>query len=131
MRGELWRVYIAGLTGQTGGAELAELAAPWGNVLNAEIRVDESTGASKGFGWVDMSSRSESIAVMEHVNGLELHGRHLTATVLNTPPMVLDVGNSLPTTRYRRAGDEAPRVARSPTAKLDFKPVLPDEFKFE
>ena len=39
--------------------ELAQLCEPHGEVVSAKLIVDQFTGKSKGFGFVEMSNRSE------------------------------------------------------------------------
>jgi RNA recognition motif. (a.k.a. RRM, RBD, or RNP domain) len=83
---ESWRVYIANLTSDVDGDDLARLASPWGTVLGAEVVRCADTGRSKGFGWVDMSCESEAGAAAEGISGCEFRGRRLTVHLRTPPP---------------------------------------------
>jgi hypothetical protein len=85
MSRERWRVYIGNLAYEADADDLARLACTWGNVLGAEIVRDATTGRSKGFGWVDMTCKTEARAVAEGLSGREFRGRRLTAHFLNPP----------------------------------------------
>ena len=54
------------------------MLATHGTVLSAEVISDRSTGRSKGFGFVEMSSDEEANAAIEALNGQETGGRTLT-----------------------------------------------------
>lgn len=98
--------------------------------MNAEVRIDEATGLNKGFGWVEMSTRAESIAVMKHLDDLEFHAHRLTATVLNPPELAL--GEPLTRPFVLRYGLPVRAVSRcqDPTANLNFSPIgqFPETF---
>jgi hypothetical protein len=119
-----WRVYIGGFKE----IDLRGLAARWGSVLDAEIR-REDTGQSKGFGWVDMRSREEALAVLEGIRALE--NSRLTATVLN-PPEMRDLGPMKwpPESRYgsvperERSGGIGERLTFQPIELADLQRFL-------
>ena len=48
-----------------------------GTVQSANIVEDRDTGRSRGFGFVEMSSKEEGNAAIEQFNGQELDGREL------------------------------------------------------
>ena len=49
--------------------ELAKLFKAHGNIKGCQLVMDENTGKSKGFGFVDMALDHEAIAVMEKLHG--------------------------------------------------------------
>jgi len=49
-----------------------------GTVESANIVEDRDTGRSRGFGFVEMSSKEEGENAIEQLNGTEVNGRNLT-----------------------------------------------------
>ena len=58
-------------------SELSELCEQFGSVVSTKLIVDHFSGQSKGFGFVEMSNRSEGHRVMEGINGKEYKHRTL------------------------------------------------------
>ncbi|MDP7348293.1 MAG: hypothetical protein QF735_08675 [Phycisphaeraceae bacterium] len=54
--------------------------AEFGAVASAEVIMDRSTGQSKGFGFVEMSSDEEAQAAIEGLSGREHEGRALNVS---------------------------------------------------
>ena len=71
------KLYVGNLSFQTSSEDLHELFSQAGEVVSAEIVVDEKTGRSKGFGFVVMASREEGEAAIQQFNGKEVGGRAL------------------------------------------------------
>ncbi len=57
--------------------ELSELCGEYGSVVSAKLILDRFSGESKGFGFVEMDTRSEGHKVMEGLNGKEYKHRTL------------------------------------------------------
>ena len=72
------KLYVGNLTFQTSSADLQELFAQAGTVESATVVEDRETGRSRGFGFVEMSSKEEGEAAIARFNGNEVHGRSLT-----------------------------------------------------
>jgi len=70
-------LYVGNLSFNTSESELTELFAAYGQVLSAKIITDRYSGQSRGFGFVEMSSRSEGEQAMADLNGKEVDGRQL------------------------------------------------------
>jgi RNA recognition motif-containing protein len=51
---------------------------PYGTVESASVITDRDTGRSKGFGFVEMSSRQEGEDAIQALSGTEVDGRSLT-----------------------------------------------------
>ena len=72
------KLYVGNLSYDTSSDELQQLFAAHGSVSSAEVIIDRSTGRSKGFGFVEMSSDDEAQAAINALNGREQNGRPLT-----------------------------------------------------
>jgi RNA recognition motif-containing protein len=71
------KLYVGNLSFQTSSEELRELFAQAGTVETASVVEDRETGRSRGFGFVEMSSREEGEAAIQQFNGKEVNGRNL------------------------------------------------------
>ena len=72
------KLYVGNLAFQTTSEELQQLFAQCGTVESATIVEDRDTGRSRGFGFVELSSKAEGEAAIAQFNGTELNGRSLT-----------------------------------------------------
>ena len=66
-------------------SELSELFGQFGSVVSAKLIVDPFSGESKGFGFVEMSTRSEGHKAMDGLNGKEYKHRKLVCTEAKPP----------------------------------------------
>ena len=72
------KIYVGGLPYSATEQQLSDLFAAHGGVASARIITDKFTGQSRGFGFVEMSGRSEGEAAISQLNGKEVNGRALT-----------------------------------------------------
>jgi RNA recognition motif-containing protein len=72
------KLYVGNLSFQTSSGDLQELFAQVGTVESASVVEDRDTGRSRGFGFVEMSSKEEGEAAISQFNGKEVGGRSLT-----------------------------------------------------
>jgi RNA recognition motif-containing protein len=72
------KLYVGGLPFSVTDAALQELFATHGSVESARVITDKFTGQSRGFGFVEMSSRNEAQAAISSLNGTQYQGRSLT-----------------------------------------------------
>jgi RNA recognition motif-containing protein len=72
------KLYVGNLSFHTGEADLNELFSAHGTVDSCRIITDRDTGRSRGFGFVEMSSKAEGEAAMQALAGKEVDGRALT-----------------------------------------------------
>lgn len=72
------RIFVGNLPFSATEAELNELFSQHGEVVSAEIVKDRYTDRSRGFGFVEMSSRDAAAAAIAALSGHELGGRPLT-----------------------------------------------------
>ena len=72
------RIYVGGLPYSTNSQALRSLFAEKGEVTDATVVEDRSTGQSKGFGFVEMPNASEAQAAINQLNGQSMGGRSLS-----------------------------------------------------
>jgi cold-inducible RNA-binding protein len=71
------KLYVGNLSFNTSNEDLQNLFAGAGTVESASVVEDRETGRSRGFGFVEMSSREEGAAAIQQFNGREIGGRAL------------------------------------------------------
>jgi RNA recognition motif-containing protein len=70
-------IFVGNLAPETTEAELAELFKTFGQVKSAEVKRELFTGNSRGFGFVEMPGKQQSLNAIAGLNGKELHGKPL------------------------------------------------------
>ena len=75
------KLYVGNLSFETSGENLREHFTQAGTVETATVVEDRDTGRSRGFGFVEMSSKEEGEAAIARFNGNDLNGRDLTVNV--------------------------------------------------
>src|ERR1700704_1461544 len=68
------KLYVGNLAFSTSSQDLQELFAAAGTVESASVVEDRDTGRSRGFGFVEMSSKEEGEAAIAQFNGKEVNG---------------------------------------------------------
>ena len=71
------KLYVGNLAFQTSSEELQTLFAQAGTVESVSLIEDRETGRSRGFGFVEMSTKEEGAAAIKQFNGKDLGGRAL------------------------------------------------------
>src|SRR5438105_7127094 len=71
------KLYVGNLAFQTTSQELQQLFAQAGTVQSASVVEDRDTGRSRGFAFVEMSTKEEASSAIEQFNGKEVGGRPL------------------------------------------------------
>jgi RNA recognition motif-containing protein len=71
------KLYVGNLSFQTSSDDLNTLFGQAGTVESAAVVEDRETGRSRGFGFVEMSSKEEGAKAIEQFNGKEINGRNL------------------------------------------------------
>lgn len=72
------KLYVGNLAFSATDSDLSEIFSQYGTVTDASILMDRTSGRSRGFGFVTMSSQSEGEAAINALNGNEVGGRRLT-----------------------------------------------------
>jgi cold-inducible RNA-binding protein len=71
------KLYVGNLAFETTSNDLQTLFAQAGTVESVSLIEDRETGRSRGFGFVEMSTKEEGAAAVTKFNGTELAGRAL------------------------------------------------------
>jgi RNA recognition motif-containing protein len=74
------KLFVGNLPFSTTSEQLTEIFSQVGTCESASVITDRSTGQSRGFGFVEMSSAEEATRAIEDLNGHDLGGRKLTVT---------------------------------------------------
>jgi RNA recognition motif-containing protein len=71
------KLYVGNLSFNTTNQDLSDIFREIGTVESANVIEDRETGRSRGFGFVEMSSRAEGENAIAQLNGKEVEGREL------------------------------------------------------
>ena len=72
------KLYCGNLSYDVSSSDLERLFAEFGTVQSAVVITDRDSGASKGFGFVEMSNDAEAEAAISGLHDVMHHGRALT-----------------------------------------------------
>lgn len=86
------KIFVGNLSRRVTPDALQQMFETFGQVTSAEIIKDKFSGESKGFGFVEMPTKSEAEAAMTGLNGRDLDGKSL------------NVNEARPRTNDRRTG---------------------------
>ena len=79
------KLYVGNLSSDVDNSVLESLLSPHGTVENVNIITDRSTGQSKGYGFVEMSTEEEAQAAIAALNGSEYNDRTIKVAEANPP----------------------------------------------
>ena len=71
------KLYVGNLGYDVNDDQLSQLFSAHGTVDSASVIMDRSTGRSKGFAFVEMSSNEEAQAAMSALDGQDVGGRSI------------------------------------------------------
>lgn len=71
-------IYVGNLSPETTDDDLRQAFAAFGQVDTATVIKDKFTGESRGFGFVEMPSKSEAQSAIDEMDGKDLNGRTLS-----------------------------------------------------
>ena len=71
------KLFVGNLSFQTTSDDLENMFSQSGTVQSANVIEDRETGRSRGFGFVEMSSKEEGTAAIAEFNGKEVNGRSM------------------------------------------------------
>jgi RNA recognition motif-containing protein len=69
------KIFVGNLSHEVSDDDLNKAFAAFGKVDSATVIKDKFTGASRGFGFVEMPTASEAQAAIEGTNGKDLKGK--------------------------------------------------------
>lgn len=72
------KLYVGGLSYNTGEDALRDLFTQAGAVESVNIIMDRATGRSKGFAFVEMTTEEDAKKAIDMFNGQDFDGRNLT-----------------------------------------------------
>jgi RNA recognition motif-containing protein len=70
-------IFVGNLAPQMTEEELTEAFKAFGQVKSVQVVRELFTGASKGFGFIDMPGKAHSLAAIAALNGKDFHGQPL------------------------------------------------------
>jgi RNA recognition motif-containing protein len=71
------QIFVGNLAPNVTEDQLLEAFKAFGQVTSAEVKRELFTGASKGFGFVEMPGKAHSLAAINALNGKDFHGQPL------------------------------------------------------
>lgn len=71
------KLYVGNLSKQITDAQLNDLAVPFGTLISATVATERSSGASKGFGFVEFTNADEARAAIAGLDGRDVNGQAL------------------------------------------------------
>jgi len=80
------RLYVGNLSYSLKSTDLEEVFRAAGEVVNVKVVMDQETGRSKGFAFVEMATDDQGAQAIETLNGKEVGGRALKVTEANPRP---------------------------------------------
>ena len=75
------KLFVGNLSFNTTENDLQDAFAAHGNVLEANLMMDRTSGRPRGFAFITMSTDAEAQQAMNALNGVSLDGRNLTVNV--------------------------------------------------
>ena len=79
------KLYVGGLAYSTTSESLREYFAQCGTVESATVITDRLSGASRGFGFVEMATETEAKEAIAKLNDQPFEGRKLMVNVAKAP----------------------------------------------
>jgi CspA family cold shock protein len=72
------KLYVGNLSYTTTDATLSEIFGEIGEVLSVDLVIDQITGHSKGFAFVEMAEHTTALEAINQLDGREIDGRSIT-----------------------------------------------------
>jgi RNA recognition motif-containing protein len=79
-------IYVGNLSKDVSEEELRQAFEAFGEVTSANVIADKHSGESRGFGFVEMSGKTEAQSAIDGLNGKELKGQTLTVNEAHPRP---------------------------------------------
>lgn len=88
------KLFVGNLAWRTGEEDLKKLFEEFGVVVSVKIVLDQYTGKSKGFGFVEMESAEAAEAAINGLNNKSVHERELRVSIAQDRPQEGGAGRS-------------------------------------
>ena len=82
----MMKIFVGNLSFKTTQQDLMDAFAPYGNVESVNLPTDRMTGQPRGFGFIEMSDRTEAQNAINALNGMELNGRAINVNEARPKP---------------------------------------------
>ncbi|MGC8824299.1 MAG: RNA recognition motif domain-containing protein [Bacteroidales bacterium] len=79
-------IFVAQLNFKIQSDSLREIFEEYGTVTSAKVIVDQMSGRSKGYGFVEMANDDEALRAIEELNGAEVEGKTIVVKKANPRP---------------------------------------------
>ncbi|KAG9446847.1 hypothetical protein H6P81_012975 [Aristolochia fimbriata] len=76
-----FKIFVGNLSWSVTSDSLTQVFQEYGNVVGARVLYDGETGRSRGYGFVCYSTQEEMDAALQYLNGVELAGRPMRASL--------------------------------------------------
>jgi RNA recognition motif-containing protein len=80
------KLFVGGISWNTGDAELRQAFEAFGEVLEATVVTDRQTGRSRGFGFVSFTEDESATKAISEMDGSELDGRNIRVNEAHDKP---------------------------------------------
>lgn len=107
----MMKLFVGNLSFSTTQEDVLQAFAPYGNVESVNLLTDRVTGQSRGFGFVEMSDRTEAQNAINALNGAQLNGRAMN---VNEARPKTDSGGGFGANKSRGGGFGGNRSRREP-----------------
>ncbi len=74
------KIYVGNLGYSVTNESLSDKFAQFGTVQSSKVIIDRDTNRSKGFGFVEMSTKNEASRAISDLNGTEFEGRAMNVS---------------------------------------------------
>jgi cold-inducible RNA-binding protein len=71
------KIYVGNLSFDTNDTQLNQIFQPFGQVSSSRVIMDQYSGRSRGFGFVEMENNAEADKAIAELNGKNVEGRDL------------------------------------------------------
>ena len=82
------KLYVGSLPAGFSDSQLKSMFEPFGTVTHAIVMQDQTTGQSRGFGFVHFQEASNALSAKQGMNGKQVDGRSLIVKLRSEPPGV-------------------------------------------
>jgi RNA recognition motif-containing protein len=79
-------IYVGNLSYGLSEQDLMNTFIPFGEVISVKIIIDQQTGQSKGFGFVEMTHQGEAEDAINALNGTSIKGRSIKVNQAKSKP---------------------------------------------